>query len=155
MKSRISTWIAAMTLFTVLAIPVRLAAQEQSGTKEQKADLSASAQDRTATIVRFDVPGAGSGSGQGTFPFAISPVGPITGNYTDASNVNHGFLRARGGAIATFDVSGAGTGSGQGTFAANINPAGEVAGYYIDGNNVNHGFLRAPSGDIATFDRKS
>lgn len=43
-------------------------------------------------ITTFDVPGAGSGSGQGTIPGSIDPAGGITGFYVDASNVSHGFL---------------------------------------------------------------
>jgi probable HAF family extracellular repeat protein len=36
MKSRIFTWITAITLFTALAMPVRLAAQEHSGAHERR-----------------------------------------------------------------------------------------------------------------------
>lgn len=41
------------------------------------------------TITSFDVPGAS----QGIFALSINPMGAITGYYTDASGVNHGFLR--------------------------------------------------------------
>ncbi|MBV8812029.1 MAG: hypothetical protein JO033_25455 [Acidobacteriaceae bacterium] len=41
---------------------------------------------------------------------AINP-GAITGDYSDASNVSHGFLRAAHGDITTFDVPGGGTGT--------------------------------------------
>jgi hypothetical protein len=44
-------------------------------------------------IITFDIPGAGTGSGQGTIPSSIDPEGVITGFYVDASNVSHGFLR--------------------------------------------------------------
>jgi hypothetical protein len=44
-------------------------------------------------ITTFDVPGAGSGSGQGTIPGSIDLAGGITGYYVDTSNVSHGFLR--------------------------------------------------------------
>jgi hypothetical protein len=44
-------------------------------------------------ITKFDVPGAGTGTDQGTFPLTINPVGAITGYYIDASGVSHGFLR--------------------------------------------------------------
>jgi hypothetical protein len=43
----------------------------------------------------FEAPGAGSaaGSGSGTFPNSVNDAGAITGHYTDAKSVNHGFLR--------------------------------------------------------------
>ena len=63
-------------------------------------------------MTTFDVPG----DLNGTQPNDINPAGAITGNYGDAGNVYHGFLRARNGTITTFDVPGAGAGSGQGTF---------------------------------------
>jgi hypothetical protein len=44
----------------------------------------------------------------------INPAGVIVGSYTDASTVNHSFVRDANGAITTFDVPGAGTGPGQG-----------------------------------------
>ena len=53
---------------------------------------------RHPTFITFDVPGSTS-----TFPAAINPEGTITGRYSDASNVAHGFERAPKGAITTFD----------------------------------------------------
>jgi hypothetical protein len=104
------------------------------------------------TITTFDAPGAGTGSGQGTFPFGINPAGAIEGEYIDANNVNHGFLRARGGRFTTFDAPGAGTGSGQGTVPFSINRRGAITGYYTDGGGLSHGFLRARGGRFTTFD---
>ena len=98
------------------------------------------------TITTFDAPGAGTGPGQGTQPFAINPAGLITGFYFDAGDASHGFLRNPEGTIATFDVPGAGTGPGQGTTPFSITPAGAIAGRYVDASNVAHGFLRAPEG---------
>jgi hypothetical protein len=139
MRSRISTCVTAMTLATALAIPVRLAAQDhQDG--------------ENARFITFDAPGAGTGSGQGTAPLAVNPARASTGLYIDASNVYHGFLRARNGTISTFDAPGAGTGSGQGTYAVSINSAGAITGADLDAGNVWHAFLRAPSGSITTFD---
>src|SRR5712671_1761069 len=43
----------------------------------------------------FDAPGAGTGSGQGTFPNGINEPGTITGYYIDNNDVSHGFLRTR------------------------------------------------------------
>jgi hypothetical protein len=71
------------------------------------------------TITTFNAPGAGTAPGQGTFTAlttGLSPAGAVTGNYADASNVNHGYVRAPNGAITTFDAPGAGTAPGQGTF---------------------------------------
>src|SRR5215472_4201950 len=46
------------------------------------------------SITTFDAPGAGTGPGQGTstaLVTGLNPAGAVTGNYLDASNVNHGF----------------------------------------------------------------
>jgi hypothetical protein len=88
---------------------------------------------------RFDAPGAGTGFLQGTFTAiatGLNPAAAVTGDYLDASNVYHGFVRAPNGAIATFDVSGAGTGAGQGTGPAAINPAETVTGLYLDASKA-------------------
>ena len=95
-------------------------------------------------MTTFDVPGGGAGPFQGTYPASINPMGEIAGNYTDANNVNHGFVRAPWGELATFDVPGAGAGAYQGTFCWVNNPAGVIAGSYVDANNVSHGFIRIP-----------
>jgi hypothetical protein len=44
----------------------------------------------------FAAPGAGSafGSGSGTLPDSINEAGAITGHYSDAHRVNHGFLQS-------------------------------------------------------------
>jgi|SRR5919108_4110319 hypothetical protein len=96
------------------------------------------------TITTFDALGAGTATGQGTFPTAISPAGSITGQYADASNVSHGFLRAPDGSITTFDAPGAGNGGGQGTIPVSNNPAGAITGNYVDASGVSHGLLRSP-----------
>src|SRR5262249_36539508 len=69
---------------------------------------------RAATFITFDPPGSTF-----TLPLAINPAGAITGNYNDASNVTHGFVRSPDGEITTFDPSGSTS-----TFSAAINPAG-------------------------------
>jgi hypothetical protein len=44
-------------------------------------------------VTTFDVPGAGTGSGQGTVPMCNNPAGAITGFCIDANGVLHGLLR--------------------------------------------------------------
>jgi hypothetical protein len=44
------------------------------------------------TLTAIDVPGAGTGTLQGTNATSINPTGVITGSYTDANGVSHGFL---------------------------------------------------------------
>jgi hypothetical protein len=141
MKIRTVTFLTAVTLFGVLPIPALLAAQN-TGSK----------------IISFDAPGAGTtaGSGFGTFPESINKAGAITGHFTDANDLHHGFLRSPAGdEIVTFDAPGAGTtaGSGQGTFPRSISDSGAITGHYSDSHNVIHGFLRNSAGDeIITFD---
>jgi hypothetical protein len=109
----------------------------------------------------FDVPGAGTGSYQGTgcpgCALGLNQLGAIAGIYSDANSVNHGFLRSPDGKITTFDVPGAGTASGQGTGCpsdcpTSLNDWGAITGNYIDANFVFHGYLRSPNGEITTVD---
>jgi hypothetical protein len=104
--------------------------------------------DPSGKFTTFDAPGADmtAASGYGTFPESINDAGVITGHYTDAHYVIHGFLRSPSGKLTTFDAPGAGTieGSGLGTFPDSINDGGVIAGRYTDAHNVNHGFVRIP-----------
>ena len=59
------------------------------------------------TFIFFDVPGAGGGFVQGTFPQTLNDADQIAGFYNDASDVSHGFLRDSDGTIITFDGPGA------------------------------------------------
>src|ERR1022692_2187316 len=114
--------------------------------------LSGSAQG-PPTIVTFDAPGAGTSAGQGTTALFNDPAGAIFGFYLDASNVDHGFLRARDGRFMTIDAPGAGTGSSQGTLVAyGSSRVGAITGYYIDASGVYHGFVRDCDGRFTTFD---
>jgi hypothetical protein len=104
------------------------------------------------TITTFDAPGAGTGSGLGTYTWAINPAGTTVGVSQDNNGVYHGLLRTADGKITLFDIKGAGTGAGQGTQAEGIDPAGVVTGYYTDANNVSHGYVRAVDGTFTFFD---
>jgi hypothetical protein len=109
----------------------------------------------------FDVPGAGTGSYQGTgCPgcfLGLNQRGSIAGTYSDANSVNHGFLRTSDGKFTTFDAPGAGTDSFEGTGCfsdcpVSLNDWGAITGIYIDTNSVYHGYLRSPQGNTVTVD---
>jgi hypothetical protein len=136
--------LAALSLCCLLAVEAVHAQQRDTNGKPA---IAVTVPAVTGTFTSFDVPGAGTGAHQGTFPFAIT-AGVITGYYSDANSLNHGFLRNSSGTLTSFDVPD----GVNGTFALAINPAGVVTGYYNDANSVAHGFLRASSGAFATFD---
>ena len=109
----------------------------------------------------FDVPGAGTGSYQGTgcpgCNLGLNQFGAIAGIYSDVNSVNHGFLRSPKGEFTTFDAPGAGTDSYEGTGCysdcpVSLNDWGAITGIYIDVNFVYHGYLRTPEGKFVTVD---
>src|SRR6266480_5554045 len=147
-----SARLLAATMTSILLLGI-LAPTASSGTSDGFLNFSNKPFVRAEpTITTFDAPGAGTGPGQGTQPFAINPAGLSTGFYLDAGDVYHGVLRTPDGAITTFDAPGAGTGPGQGTRPFSINPGGTISGRYVDAGGVYHGFLRTPDGTITTFD---
>jgi hypothetical protein len=112
-------------------------------------------------LTTFDVPGAGTGSGQGTNCPGCAPGlnqwGAVAGIYSDANSVNHGYVRSPKGEITTFDAPGAGTDTYEGTgcpydCSVSLNDWGAITGTYIDGNFVYHGYLRSPEGKFVTVD---
>jgi hypothetical protein len=106
-------------------------------------------------ITEFNVPGWVNAAGQGTFcayNTGLNAAGTTTGDYLDANNVYHSYVRAANGFVTEFSVSGAGTGTDQGTGASGINSPGAITGNYVDSGNVSHGFVRAPDGAITKFD---
>ena len=107
-----------------------------------------------APIITFDAPGAGTGSGRGTFAVNINDFGTAIGWFIDTNTVYHGFVRYPNGRVTTIDAPRAGSlpGSGQGTVAYSINVEGTIAGSYQDANYVYHCFLRSPDGQIIAFD---
>ena len=104
-------------------------------------------------IIKFSVPGAGNGAGQGTIAWGIVKGGWIQGDYIDGKGVYHGFLRDPQGKITKFDVPGMGKGAGQGAVAVvGMAPDREIVGAYYDAKNSYHGFLRKPDGTFKTFE---
>src|SRR4029077_13611167 len=88
------------------------------------------------TFTNFDVPGAGTtGLFPGTLPTNVDGVGDITGTFSDANGVSHGFVRLVDTAtiIAPIDAPGAGTtGMFSGTAPFSINLTGQLTGAYAD-----------------------
>lgn len=97
-------------------------------------------------ISNFDVPGAGTAPGQGTFGEAINTEGTTPGWFIDTTGLYHGFIRDCGGKTTSFDAPDSGTtpGSYQGTVPQSMNVVGEIVGYVADNQNVYHGFVRSP-----------
>ncbi len=103
------------------------------------------------TITTFDPTGSVAGSGivSGTLPLSIDPGGNyVTGFYTDANGIRHGFVRTAGGTITSFDAPGAATSKVlvlSGTGGSGVNASGEITGGYVDSKAVFHGLLLTPS----------
>src|SRR3984893_552966 len=129
--------------------------------------LSVTASADEPTIITLDAPDAGTGPGafisnpfggpplfypQGTFPYGINDSGAIGGNFQDAHNVLHGFLRTPEGEFITFDAPGAGSGPAQGTQGFAISPKGGVVGKTFDANQAQHGMLGTREGTVIVFD---
>jgi len=119
---------------------------------------------KDGNLTTFDDPDSGTGTTifPGTMSGAISPEGGIAGTYTDASGVNHGFLRAGDGTFTTFDPPGQIDPFLLFAFLAlpvvSRNPAGVITGAYfqpISGNPFGGNFqvfVRARDGTFTTFD---
>jgi hypothetical protein len=103
-------------------------------------------------FVTFNVHGAGTTAMEGTFATAINAGGEVTGMYSNAQGVVHGFVRDARGVIATFDAPDSGKSFFEGTIPLSINTAGEITGTVIDSNHLSHGFVRNVGGKLTVFD---
>ena len=129
---------------TANAIPGALAQPESPGTSGNY------------TIITIDEPNAGTSALEGTIVFAVNASGGMTGGYSDAVGIVHGFVDANG-AFTSFDAPNAGSsppsGWFQGTTGIGIDTAGDVVGISADSNNAFHGVLRvAATGAVTEFD---
>jgi uncharacterized membrane protein len=82
------------------------------------------------TYTTIDFPGASA-----TYALVVNSAGEVAGGYSDARNVNHGFVRAANGTFAGFDAPAGSTS----VVVSAMNGAGAVAGYYVNKG----GFSRA------------
>jgi hypothetical protein len=108
------------------------------------------------TISSVNEPSAGTAALEGTFVLGVNASGAMTGSYSNATGVGHGFVYANGTftSFDAFNESGLNPPSGtlQGTLSMGIDSAGDVAGMYADSSNAVHGFLRTASGTITVLD---
>lgn len=107
-------------------------------------------------FITFEAPKAGIGAGlnQGTVPATINDFGVVAGQYEDANDVYHGFIRYPDDRYEVVDAPAADRtkNSGHGTFINSNNIAGENAGIYIDVAGQIHSFFRSVEGAITTID---
>ena len=95
------------------------------------------------TLVTSPLPGIPVNHGSLTVPhwMSIDQAGDVTGSYTDAAGVQHGFVRNPYGTITSFDPP-----EGKQTTATSINDGGAIAGFYHyhAGGGPPVGFIRIP-----------
>ena len=104
----------------------------------------------SSVFTSIDVPGASTTGGafRGTLLTNMDGFGDVTGAYSDANGVEHGFAIAGGTTTinAPLDVPGASTtGLFAGTVPLSINGTGELAGTYADASGIFHGFMATAS----------
>lgn len=142
MKRLISNSLLSSLAF---AIAIALAVSVGMSAQEQPQNLG---REHRATIITFDAPGAGTDTYQGTYAFSINPEGAIAGDYEDANNVYHGFLRTADGTFIESHQAACSNGAP----VVSINPAEAVIGFCADAGNVFHAFLRTHDGRLTSFD---
>ena len=82
-------------------------------------------------------------SNAGSSATGINDRGAIVGNYADANNATHGYLRNPDGTFITIDDPNAAQAANfPGTFITHINDRGAIVGYYFDAQGTRHGFAR-------------
>lgn len=90
--------------------------------------------DQNGVITDINIPGATS-----AFGFGINDFDQIVGQFTDGSNVTHGYFRDANGALTQLDVPGS-----QLTAAIGINNSGTIVGTFEDASGAFHGFYTDP-----------
>lgn len=118
-------------------------------TKQSPAAQSESSSASAYTITGIDDSNAGTGALEGTLVTAVNASGEMTGGWSDATGIMHGFVYANG-TYTSFDVGSVlSPESGfLGTLGTGIDTAGDVIGIYSDNTNASHGFL-LPAGSTS------
>jgi len=96
-------------------------------------------------------PGAGTGSGQGTFPTGITDSGEIVGFSVGPDGVAHGYAQSPDGRFTVINAPGAGAAAGQGTFLFSVDDRGVICGGYVTSGNVEFGLVDR-GGQITSID---
>jgi len=86
-------------------------------------------------------PGAGTGSGQGTFPTGITGTGELVGFYVGGDGVAHGYAWSPDGRFTVINAPGGGDAAGQGTFLFSVDDRGVICGGYVTSGNVEFGLV--------------
>ncbi len=99
---------------------------------------------QSSSVITFDGPGAGTGSGQGTRAIGMNSKGTIAGTVTSNNWKTYGFLRQTNGKITKVEYPGA-----QYTSVYGINDSGTIVGSYS--NPHDQVFLRTADGKFTSF----
>ena len=99
---------------------------------------------QSSSIITFDGPGAGTGSGQGTSATGMNSKGTIVGTVTNSSRKTYGFLRQANGKITKVEYPGA-----QYTSVYGINDSGTIVGSFSGRHD--QVFLRTADGKFTSF----
>lgn len=102
---------------------------------------------RGGGINRFDAPGAGTASGQGTTPFAIGLDTTVAGYVVGSDGIRHGFLRDYLANFTVFDPP-----NSVRTTAICLDENHDVGGSFRDSASVIHGFVRLGNGNYTVID---
>ena len=99
---------------------------------------------QSSSIITFDGPGSGTGSGQGTRAIGMNSKGTIAGTVTSNTWKTYGFIRQTNGKITKVEYPGA-----QYTSVYGINDSGTIVGSYSDPHDQL--FLRTADGKFTSF----
>jgi hypothetical protein len=99
---------------------------------------------QSSSVITFDGPGAGTGSGQGTRAIGMNSKGTIVGTVTSNNWKTYGFLRQTNGKLTKVEYPGA-----QDTSVYGINDSGTIVGSYSSPHD--QVFLRTADGKFTSF----